>query len=390
MEDERDNIEGGDGRRNGNIDCANKDLVISDQNSEIPSLLDDNKENSDQTATIQAALTMPSTTETTPDSQVVNNLSFSSLSETKTTKRQGDAILEVAKQTTAYNVQVTSNNPTTIDVASSALQQGQGHSSIIIEQPEQVIIHENVKVKDSFAVQLGQNNVIGSAQTPESEGSALVGATSAAVRQPQVVIRQPAKVLLYSRKDIEGCKNVQIGDNNIMGKLMPQEDEFVKTCINLGINPKQKEDIFERLGHEETREQFSAMMAEKCNVQCKLRNAGEGCILLELEVPTEADRLQLLRMARDGTFPQSRECIRTGHQLRHNYHVIFMNYVTTTKNVHGLQTILNLTNPLRIVFTLTGVFIFGRGSTDEIGCWLANYPVGMTYEYRASSRALGT
>ncbi|KAI8505597.1 hypothetical protein Bbelb_167860 [Branchiostoma belcheri] len=37
------------------------------------------------------------------------------------------------------------------------------------------------------------------------------------------------------------------------------------------------------------------------------------------------------------------------------------------------------------VFSLTGVFIFGRGST-EIG-WLANFPVGMTYEHRASLRS---
>ncbi|CAH1245792.1 TRIM2 [Branchiostoma lanceolatum] len=79
---------------------------------------------------------------------------------------------------------------------------------------------------------------------------------------------------------------------------------FVKACIKLGINPKQKEDIFDRLGHEDTRQQFATMMAEKCSVHCELKNAEDGCILLELEVPTEEDRLQLLRMARDGTFQQ--------------------------------------------------------------------------------------
>ncbi|XP_019633733.1 PREDICTED: LOW QUALITY PROTEIN: uncharacterized protein LOC109477112 [Branchiostoma belcheri] len=157
-----------------------------------------------------------------------------------------------------------------------------------------------VHVENAVAVQVGIGNVLSLAQTDESETPRL----HLAVKHAGHI--GAATVAVY----INNCGTVQVGNHNRMvvekvaPKVTPQENEFVKTCIKLGINPKQKEDIFERLGHEETRQRFAAMMAEKCNVRCKLKNAGEGCILLELEVPTEADRLQLLRMARDGTFQQ--------------------------------------------------------------------------------------
>ncbi|KAI8514455.1 hypothetical protein Bbelb_070460 [Branchiostoma belcheri] len=50
------------------------------------------------------------------------------------------------------------------------------------------------------------------------------------------------------------------------------------------------------------------------------------------------------------------------------------------KDFKGPNIVANRAN---CVYSYTGVFIFGRGST-EIGGWLANYPVGMTYEHRAS------
>ncbi|XP_078664036.1 uncharacterized protein LOC144907103 [Branchiostoma floridae x Branchiostoma belcheri] len=156
-----------------------------------------------------------------------------------------------------------------------------------------------VHVENAVAVQVGIGNVLSLAQTEESENAASCGEAC----RPHI---GATTIAVY----INNCGAVQVGNHNRMvveqvaPKVTPQENEFVKTCIKLGINPKQKEDIFERLGHEETRQRFAAMMAEKCNVRCKLKNAGEGCILLELEVPTEADRLQLLRMARDGTFQQ--------------------------------------------------------------------------------------
>ncbi|XP_078663364.1 uncharacterized protein LOC144906692 [Branchiostoma floridae x Branchiostoma belcheri] len=273
--------------------CPNSDTTTGDRNVQVPDLSAEDQEDG-TTATLSATDTESG------EGLPINTFSFTLMTESKTTKGQG----EVAEQTAAYNVQLTSNNPTTINVTSSALQPGQGHSSIIIEQPEQVIIHENVKVKDSFAVQLGHNNVLGSAQTPESEGSALVGATSAAVSQTQLVIRQPGTVLVYSRKDIDGCENVQIGDNNIMGKLMPQEDAFVRACFELDIDPANADNIFERLSDDHARQQFATLVAERYRVTCNIRSATKGCILLELEVPTEADRLQLLHMARDGTFQQ--------------------------------------------------------------------------------------
>ncbi|XP_078602853.1 uncharacterized protein LOC144876931 [Branchiostoma floridae x Branchiostoma japonicum] len=304
MDSDRDNLNvnsSSDAQAGGNHDCSNKEPVPGGKHLMEPclgaelELNDAAMEDSDTraTCTLQANLS------TTP-----NALSFTSRSVcTKAPKTQGEAMLAVAEQTTAYNVQLSSNNPATIE-AMTTLQPGQGKGSmIVIEQPDQVIIQENIKVKDSFAVQVGQHNMISSTLTDNSQGSALVGATSA-VSPPQLVIRKPGTVLLYSKKDIEGCEAVQLGDNNVMGKLIPQEDAFVRACCELDIDPEKSDDIYERLSHDTVRQQFATLMAEWYSMTCKLKSATKGCILLELEVPTEEDRLKLLRMARDGTFQQ--------------------------------------------------------------------------------------
>ncbi|KAI8489053.1 hypothetical protein Bbelb_332770 [Branchiostoma belcheri] len=126
----------------------------------------------------------------------------------------------------------------------------------------------------------------------------------------QVIIQEDITVkhAAFVQGTDRNSKYVQIGDNNrmVIGKVTPQEDAFVKACCELGIDPRTADDIREKLSRADVLEQFAKKMAETYSVTCSIRSATKGCILLELEVPTEADRLQLLRMARDGTFQEGR------------------------------------------------------------------------------------
>ncbi|CAH1244879.1 ANKRD50 [Branchiostoma lanceolatum] len=187
------------------------------------------------------------------------------------------------------------------------------------QQNRRVIIH----VKNVSAMQVGDNNIINSTSTAESQDSAAVGATTSppqsvnpgvaassataslavgATASPPQSLVNPSEVLVYQ---IENCEILQFGNHNsIIKKVTPQEDEIVKICSKLDIDPKKADDIFERLSDINVRKQFAKKLAERCNLNCNIKTATKGCILLELEVPTEADRLQLIRMARDGTFQQ--------------------------------------------------------------------------------------
>ncbi|CAH1251218.1 PRSS12 [Branchiostoma lanceolatum] len=153
-----------------------------------------------------------------------------------------------------------------------------------------------VQVKNAFAVQVGNGNVLTYGAQKSENGTP---ASSADACQSG---SESANVAVY----INNCDVVQVGDHNRINirKVTPQENAFVRVCCELDIDPEKADDIHKRLSHDDVRRQFAKRMAESFNVTCKIRAATRGCILLELEVPTEADRLQLLRMARDGTFQQ--------------------------------------------------------------------------------------
>ncbi|XP_066265735.1 uncharacterized protein [Branchiostoma lanceolatum] len=150
--------------------------------------------------------------------------------------------------------------------------------------------HVTVQVENAFAVQVGNGNVLTYGQNFTPASSADQSGS------------ESANVAVY----INNCDVVQVGDHNRINirKVTPQENAFVRVCCELDIDPEKADDIHKRLSHDDVRRQFAKRMAESFNVTCKIRAATRGCILLELEVPTEADRLQLLRMARDGTFQQ--------------------------------------------------------------------------------------
>ncbi|XP_035663832.1 uncharacterized protein LOC118407463 [Branchiostoma floridae] len=149
-----------------------------------------------------------------------------------------------------------------------------------------------VQVENAFAVQVGNGNVLISAKTEGSENATLTSGADTWQSHNGAEI-----VVVY----IKNCDVVQVGNHN---KVIPQENAYVKVCCELGIDPERADDILARLRHDDVRRQFAKKMADSFNVTCRIRAATRGCILLELEVPTEADRLQLLRMARDGTFQQ--------------------------------------------------------------------------------------
>ncbi|XP_078583866.1 uncharacterized protein LOC144866379 [Branchiostoma floridae x Branchiostoma japonicum] len=149
-----------------------------------------------------------------------------------------------------------------------------------------------VQVENAFAVQVGNGNVLISAETEGSENATLTSGAGAWQSRNEAEI-----VAVY----INNCDVVQVGNHN---KVIPQENAFVKVCCELGIDLERADDILARLRHDDVMRQFARKMADSFNVTCRIRAATRGCILLELEVPTEEDRLQLLRMARDGTFQQ--------------------------------------------------------------------------------------
>ncbi|XP_066265862.1 tripartite motif-containing protein 3-like [Branchiostoma lanceolatum] len=192
----------------------------------------------------------------------------------------------------------------TTDVRIKTRSKNTPNSAMMLEkQPNTVIIHEDIKVENASAVQVGNDNVISSVS---SQDPAVLGATTSL---PPSANPRPGQVLVYRNIKIEKCKFVQVGNNNrmvIAGKVTPQDDDAtVKVCCELDIDPKTSDDIREKISRdlEDLLEQFAKKM-ETYQVTCKIKTATRGCILLELEVPTEEDRLQLLRMARDGTFQQ--------------------------------------------------------------------------------------
>eukprot|EP00058_Branchiostoma_floridae_P003915 XP_002589403.1 hypothetical protein BRAFLDRAFT_121802 [Branchiostoma floridae] len=149
-----------------------------------------------------------------------------------------------------------------------------------------------VQVENAFAVQVGNGNVLISGGAEGNGNATLTPGADAYQSHSQAEI-----VAVY----IKNCDVVQVGNHN---KVIPQENAFVKVCCELGIDPERADDTLARLRHDDVRLEFATKMADSFNVTCKIRAATRGCILLELEVPTEEDRLQLLRMARDGTFQQ--------------------------------------------------------------------------------------
>ncbi|XP_078583592.1 uncharacterized protein LOC144866181 [Branchiostoma floridae x Branchiostoma japonicum] len=253
MDAKKDTTDGSNGKTNGEleVDCTNTELVTSQQ-SLVPipeaGVSRENGENSD-TGPIMAQ----TNTSETAEGESSDN------SETKSTN--------------------------TLDA--------------MLGEQTKGIVHKDVKVKNASGVQVGNNNVISYGSWQESEDSAIVGATAS--------LPQPGKVIVYRNIQIENCKFVQVGDNNrmVIEKATPQADDaFVRVCCELDIDPEKSDSIYERLCQDTVRKQFAKMMAERYQVTCSMKSATKGCILLELEVPTEEDRLQLLRMARDGTFQQ--------------------------------------------------------------------------------------
>ncbi|XP_066264937.1 uncharacterized protein [Branchiostoma lanceolatum] len=239
---------------------CNRHRTNKEETNPEEGLPNENGKNAETRTTLQAMSSTASTTETSVRGPLDN-------SETKSTKNPEVAML--GEQTNAASV-----------------------------------IHEDIKVKNAFAVQVGNNNVVRSGPSHEREDPAMVGAT-VSLPHVQSVNFSPGQVLVYRNVQIENCKYVQVGDNNsvVIEKVTPQEDAFVKACCELDINPKTADDIREKLSNRDVLEQFAKKM-ETYQVTCKIRAATRGCILLELEVPTEEDRLQLLCMARDGTFQQ--------------------------------------------------------------------------------------
>ncbi|CAH1266912.1 Hypp3631 [Branchiostoma lanceolatum] len=138
-------------------------------------------------------------------------------------------------------------------------------------------------VKNALAIQIGTDNILNYNRTNECKSSA-----------------KHATVALY----INNGNSEQAGkiDHMDAEKVIPQENGSVMICCELGDDPKRDGDIVEGLNNEDARQKFAQNMLESCKIKSKIRAVTIGCILLDMEVLTEEDRLQLIRMARNGTF----------------------------------------------------------------------------------------
>ncbi|XP_035692194.1 uncharacterized protein LOC118426748 [Branchiostoma floridae] len=297
------------GRAVENSESTNNKPIVHGQGQVLPSAQPNscvaNDSYCNNCPTLQEASVDTSNVEAGAEEQATTCLHLASWSETKTTKRSDAGTLEVAQHAIGYNIQVSSRDPASFSLSTSELEQG--NCDIVIDRPKEVVIHDQEEVKNSSCVQLGNNNVCSSGGTEECTSSALVPSSGAIARHPRFIIREPESVVVYSKKGIDNCENVQIGNNNLMDlerKVLPQNEGIMEICFKAGINPRKKEDIRAKLQDPGIQDRLATLIAERCSVDCTVESVEEGCILLKIKVATEADRLQLIRKARDGTLQQ--------------------------------------------------------------------------------------
>ncbi|XP_078621836.1 uncharacterized protein LOC144888036 isoform X2 [Branchiostoma floridae x Branchiostoma japonicum] len=191
-------------------------------------------------------------------------------------------------------------------------------ATVQIDQAREVVVKEKATVKDSSAILLGKNNLL---CLPSSSRDTDISSTAASEPPLQtnsrelhspisnVRIGNVDKVVVLRDIEFDSCNGIQIGDENV-AKVVNREDstdsnpDFVNACIDLDMDDRDEDDIFEKLGDVDRLREFSRRMASRGGANVEIEGATRGCILLKMKVPTEEDRLRLIQMVKDGTFKE--------------------------------------------------------------------------------------
>ncbi|KAI8499377.1 ATP-dependent RNA helicase ddx58 [Branchiostoma belcheri] len=195
-------------------------------------------------------------------------------------------------------------------------------ATIQIDEAVELCYVVKATVKNSSGVQLGRDNIVLRRETSNNLDTGDTGTLSnGASESPfhssnkeqhsfgSIRIRKANKVAVIRDFEFESCHGMQFGDNNVTKMVDPEDStesnpDLVNVCLDLDINDRDEDDMYEKLGNEDCRREFCRRLASRGGANCELEEARRGCILLKMKVPTEQDRLRLIQMAKDGTFKE--------------------------------------------------------------------------------------